>query len=288
MNNEYVGKWSGRLFDFVNVMFLLFLFATMIIPLLTTFSLSLSSNLASMKPGIHLFPEEFSVEGYVTIWTSLKLWLPFTNNVIVTVVGTIGHVFLASMAGYVLIHQLLPGKKIMISLILLTMVIPGEAILIPLYVVNKDLGLIDSLWALIISGLISGFSILLMRNYFFTVPYEMSESAKMDGAGDFRIFLTMYMPLAKSGLATITLFEFVSRWNHFSSALLFINDKAKYTLQIALRSLIIETPATSSNFFITTNVRMAGIVIALLPLIIIYPFVQKYFVKGIMVGATKE
>jgi putative aldouronate transport system permease protein len=127
-----------------------------------------------------------------------------------------------------------------------------------------------------------------MRNFFFTVPIEMSESARMDGAGDIRIFLTMYLPLAKAGLATVTLFEFVSRWNQFTPALLYISDHAKYTLQLALKSLIIDTDSTSSNFIITTNVRMAGIVIALIPLVIIYPYVQKYFVKGIMIGANKE
>lgn len=116
----------------------------------------------------------------------------------------------------------------------------------------------------------------------------MSESARIDGAGDPRIFFTMYLPLASAGLATVTLFEFVSRWNQFTPAVLYINDSSKYTLQIALKSLIVDTDSTSSNFMITTNVRMAGIVIALLPLIIIYPYVQKYFVKGMFVGANKE
>lgn len=212
----------------------------------------------------------------------------FTNNVIVTVVGTLGHVFLSSMAGYVLIQKGLPGKKWMLSAILLTMMIPSEAIMIPLYIVNQDLGLLNTLSSLILSGFVSGFSVILMRNFFLSVPYEMSESARIDGAGDPRIFFTMYLPLASAGLATVTLFEFVSRWNQFTPAVLYINDSSKYTLQIALKSLIVDTDSTSSNFMITTNVRMAGIVIALLPLIIIYPYVQKYFVKGMFVGANKE
>lgn len=160
--------------------------------------------------------------------------------------------------------------------------------MIPLYIVNQDLGLLNTLSSLILSGFVSGFSVILMRNFFLSVPYEMSESARIDGAGDPRIFFTMYLPLASAGLATVTLFEFVSRWNQFTPAVLFINDSSKYTLQIALKSLIVDTDSTSSNFMITTNVRMAGIVIALLPLIIIYPYVQKYFVKGMFVGANKE
>jgi putative aldouronate transport system permease protein len=279
---------SGRFFDVVNIAFLLLLVATMFIPFLNTFALAFSTNFASMQPAIILWPKEFSIEGFSTVWNRMQLYLPFTNNIIVTVVGTIGHVFLCAMAGYVLVQPRLPGKKLMVSLILITMMVPGEAIMIPSYVVYKELGLLNTLSALVISGLISGFSVLLMRNFFSTVPLEMSESARMDGAGDIRIFLTMYLPLAKAGIATVTLFEFVSKWNHFTPALLYINNTAKYTLQIALKSLIIDTDATSSNFIITTNVRMAGIVIALLPLVIIYPFVQKYFVKGIMVGANKE
>ncbi|MGE7826948.1 carbohydrate ABC transporter permease [Paenibacillus sp. NPDC093718] len=278
----------GRVFDAVNILFLLLLVSTMVIPFLNTLALAFSSNFASMQPGIVLWPKEFSLEGFSTVWYRMKLYLPFTNNVIVTVVGTVGHVFLSSMAGYVLIQKGLPGKKWMLSAILLTMMIPSEAIMIPLYIVNQDLGLLNTLSSLILSGFVSGFSVVLMRNFFLSVPYEMSESARIDGAGDLRIFFTMYLPLARAGLATVTLFEFVSRWNQFTPALLYINDSSKYTLQIALKSLIVDTDSTSSNFLITTNVRMAGIVIALLPLIVIYPYVQKYFVKGMFVGANKE
>ncbi|WP_284640661.1 carbohydrate ABC transporter permease [Paenibacillus silviterrae] len=287
MNFKY-NSWQSRTFDSINAVFLLLLISTMIIPFMNTIALAFSTNFASMQPGIVLWPKEFSTEGFSTVWNRMQLYLPFTNNVIVTIAGTLGHVLLCSMAGYVLVQQGLPGKKLMVSGILLTMMVPGEAIMIPLYVVNKELGLLNTLSALILSGLVSGFSVLLMRNFFLSVPYEMAESARMDGAGDIRIFFTMYLPLASSGLATVTLFEFVSRWNQFTPALLYISDHAKYTLQIALKSLIVDTDATSSNFIITTNVRMAGIVIALLPLMIIYPYVQKYFVKGIFVGANKE
>lgn len=288
MKSTNKSSLPGRVFDAVNILFLLLLVSTMVIPFLNTLALAFSTNFASMQPGIVLWPKEFSLEGFSTVWNRMKLYLPFTNNVIVTVVGTVSHVFLSSMAGYVLIQKGLPGKKWMLSAILLTMMIPSEAIMIPLYVVNQDLGLLNTLSSLILSGFVSGFSVVLMRNFFLSVPNEMSESARIDGAGDLRIFFTMYLPLARAGLATVTLFEFVSRWNQFTPALLYINDSSKYTLQIALKSLIVDTDSTSSNFLITTNVRMAGIVIALLPLIIIYPYVQKYFVKGMFVGANKE
>ncbi|WP_026564204.1 carbohydrate ABC transporter permease [Bacillus sp. UNC41MFS5] len=281
-------SWKRKFFYGLNILFLLLLVLTMIVPLLNTLTVSLSSNIESMKPGIKIWPTEINFEGYETIWKKLELWRPFYNNVIVTIVGTVLHVFLSAMAGYVLVQKELPGRKLMTTIIMVTMMIPGEAIMIPLYVVNKDLGLLNTLSSLVINGLVSGFSVLLMRNYFLGVSYELAESARMDGAGDLRIFLKIFLPLAKPGLATVTLFEFVSRWNHFTSALLYINDDKKYTLQLALRSLIITSDSTSSSDFITANVRMAGIVIALIPLLVIYPFVQKYFVKGLMLGSGKE
>ncbi|WP_274653628.1 carbohydrate ABC transporter permease [Paenibacillus humicola] len=280
--------WANKCFDALNALFLLALMLTMIIPFLNVIALAFSSGVASMQPDIILFPKSFSLEGFRTVWENLDLWRPFLNSAIVTVAGTALHVLLSCLAGYVLIHPELPGKRIMVTFILITMMVPQEAVMIPLYIVNKDLHLINTLSVLVLSGLVSGFSILLMRNFFLGVPYEMAESAKIDGAGEFRIFLTMYMRLATAGLATVTLFEFVGRWNAFTAAVMFINDSMKYTLQLALKSMIVDTGAVSSNYLITTNVRMAGIIISILPLLAVYPFVQKYFMKGILLGASKE
>lgn len=275
-------------FHLVNSFFLLLLVATMILPIWNTFVISISSNISSMHGGIRLWPSEPSLEGYRTVWQRIELWRPFGLNVLVTLLGTFVHVLLCAMAGYVLLHKGLPGRKLIISFILLTMMVPNEAVMIPLYVVNKELGLLNSVYALILYSLVSGFSILLMRNFFGAVSYEMAESAKIDGAGEFRIFSTMYVPLAKPGLATVALFEFVSRWNQLTPGLLYITDQKMFTLQVALRSLVIQSDSTSSNLFMTPNVRMAGVMLALIPLVAIYPFVQKYFVTGLMVGATKE
>ncbi|MCM3628469.1 carbohydrate ABC transporter permease [Paenibacillus glycanilyticus] len=280
--------WKSKVFDALNVLFLFGLMLTMIIPFINVLALSFSSGIASMRPEIVLWPKQFSAEGYAIVWKSLDIWRPLMNSVIVTVIGTVLHVLLSSLAGYVFIYPRLPGKKIMLTFILITMMLPQEAIMIPLYVVNKDLHLINTLSSLVLSGLVSGFSILLMRSFFLNVPYEMSESAKIDGAGEFRIFLTMYMRLAAAGLATVTLFEFVGRWNMFTAPVMFINDSMKYTLQVALKAMIIDTSSNSGTYMVTTNVRMAGIVISILPLLAVYPFVQKYFMKGILLGASKE
>ncbi|WP_035156243.1 carbohydrate ABC transporter permease [Cohnella thermotolerans] len=280
--------WKNKTFDALNYAFLLLLMLTMIVPFVNVVSLAFSSGLASMRPEMILFPKPFSTEGFRIVWQSLDLWRPFMNSAVVTVCGTAAHVLLSSLAGYVLIQPHLPGRKPMVSFLLLTMMIPQDAIMIPLYLVNKDLHLLDKLGSLVLSGMVSGFSILLMRNFFASVPYEMSESAQIDGAGTMRIFITMYMRLAKTGLATVALFEFVSRWNMLTAPVLLINDPAKTTLQVALKSMIVDTSSTSSSFLITTNVRMAGVLITMIPLLAVYPFVQRYFMKGIFLGANKE
>ncbi|GMA61327.1 carbohydrate ABC transporter permease [Alicyclobacillus fastidiosus] len=152
----------------------------------------------------------------------------------------------------------------------------------------QEFGLLNTLLALILSGAVSGFSILLMRNFFQSIPMDILEAAKIDGAGHFRSFWRIFIPLSKAGLATVTLFEFVGRWNNLLTTLLLINNSSKDTLQVALYGLVDQGSSTSSGNLVTTNVKMAGIIIAVLPLIFVYPFVQKYFVKGIFLGTSKE
>ncbi len=282
------GGTGERLFNVVNVLFMLLLVAVMVVPFINVLAVAFSSSLSSLELGIKLWPSEWSVEGFRTVWVNVGLQRAFINSVIVTSIGTVLHVALAAFAGYVLIQRNLPGKKLMIALILATMAIPGELIMIPLFIVNQNLGLLNSLAALVFSGLVSGFSILLIRNYFQSVPYDLWESAKIDGAGDFFIFRTIYLPLSQAGLATIALFELVSRWNQFLPVILYISDSSKYTLQVTLQALVTENEGVSGTSMITPNVRMAGIVIAILPLVVLYPFMQKYFVQGITLGSVKE
>jgi len=277
-----------RLFNVVNVTFMVLLVAVMIVPFVNVLAVAFSSNLSSLELGIKLWPSTWSVEGFRTVWINVGLQRAFINSVIVTSIGTVLHVALAAFAGYVLIQRNLPGKKLMIALILATMAIPGELIMIPLFIVNQNLGLLNTLASLVFSGLVSGFSILLIRNYFQSVPYDLWESAKIDGAGDFFIFRTIYLPLSQAGLATIALFELVSRWNQFLPVILYISDSSKYTLQVTLQALVTENEGVSGTAMITPNVRMAGIVIAILPLVALYPFMQKYFVQGITLGSVKE
>jgi putative aldouronate transport system permease protein len=279
---------SDRLFHLAMIVVLGLLALMMIVPFVNVLAVAFSAPLASMEHGIVLWPRDVSVDGFKTVWVNLNLQRAFMNSVIVTSAGTFFHVALCCFAAYVLIQRNLPGKRLMLGFILATMAIPGELIMIPLYIVNKDLGLLNSLWALIFSGMVSGFSILLLRNFFAGVPYDLAESAKIDGASDFHIFHTIYLPLSQAGIATITLFELVGRWNQFLPVVLYINDARKYTLQVALQALVTENEMNSGMSMITPNVRMAGIVIAIIPLVILYPIMQRYFVQGITLGSVKE
>jgi putative aldouronate transport system permease protein len=279
---------AERSFGVLNIVFMTLLAAVMIIPFINVLAVAFSSNLTSIDAGIKLWPSEWSVEGFRTVWVNVGLQRAFINSVIVTSIGTFFHVLLAAFAGYVLIQRNLPGKRVMILFIIATMAIPSELIMIPLFIVNRTLGLLDTLTALVFSGLISGFSILLLRNFFQSVPYDLWESAKIDGAGDFRIFSSIYLPLSQAGLATVGLFELVGRWNQFLPVVLYISDTSKYTLQVALQSLVQPEMATSGTSMVTPNVQMAGIVIAILPLIALYPLMQRYFVQGITLGSVKE
>ncbi len=279
---------GDRVYRGIVITFLLLAMSLMIIPFWNVLAVAFSTPLGSMSSGVILWPKGFSLDGFQVIWKNLGLERAFLNSVIVTSVGTVAHVFLACLAGYVLIQLDLPGRKFLVVFILATMAIPGELIMIPLFIVFKDFGLLNTLFALILSGMVSGFSILLMRNFFAGVPFDLAESARIDGATDFHIFRTIYLPLSRAGIATIALFEMVGRWNMFLPVILYINDSSKYTLQVVLRSLVTENQGNSGTSMITPNVQMAGILIAILPLVALYPVMQRYFVKGITLGSVKE
>ena len=277
-----------RLFQVLNNLLLLGLTLSMVVPLVNVLAVSFTTDLESYESTIKLFPRVPSLTGYRVLFERVAILTPFVNNTIVTVCGTTLHVLLCAMAGYVLVRERFPGKTLLVLAVTLPMMIPFEMIIIPVYVTIRRLGLLDTLAALVVIGMVSTFSILLMRNYFESIPRSLEESALIDGAGEATVFFRIYLPLSAPGLATITIFEFVSRWNQFLSAVLFINSPRNYTLQIALRSLVISQELTSTTQSVANNTRMAGIVISILPLILVYVLAQRYFIRGVMVGAVKE
>ena len=274
--------------DYVIAALLVLIIGATIIPLLYALALSFSSNLASVRAGVQLWPSEWSTQGYETAWRRLDLARPFFNSVLVTTVGTFFHVMIAAMAAYTLLQRQFRARGLLVSLLFLTMSVPGEAIMVPLYIVNRQLGLLNTLTALVLSGLVSGFSILLLFNYFRGVPVSLVDAARIDGAGDFTIFSRVYLPISVPGLAAVSLFEIVGRWNQFTAPLLYITDPEKYTVQLALQRVVASNDSVSGADVVLPNTQMAAVVIAVGVLVLIFPFVQRFFVKGIVLGATKE
>ncbi|MBW7882739.1 MAG: carbohydrate ABC transporter permease [Caldilineaceae bacterium] len=284
----YRPSLSYRLFQIVNGLIMLALVLTMLLPFANTLALSFSTPRNSMQPGIVLWPNPVSIAGYEVLFKQVDIMRPLLNNTYVAVVGTLLHVTLSAITAYALVRRPFPGRRLFILVLLVTMMIPMENIMIPIYVVYKDLGLLNTLNAIVVSGAVSGFSVLLLKNFFEGIPIELAESAEIDGANDLRIFLQIFVPLSLAGLATVTLFQFVSKWNNFFEAVLFLSDTSKYTLQIALKNLIINSDITSTTDSVSKNAQMAGVVISVLPLIILYPFLQRFFSAGITLGAVKE
>jgi putative aldouronate transport system permease protein len=278
---------SRNVFNIINALILSGALLLTIIPLLSTIAISFSTDFNSMMPGVTLWPKEFSLSGYIVLLEQVKIMTPLINNTIVTLSGTFLHVLFCMITAYALSKGNFPGKKVFIAFMMLTMMIPIQNIMIPLYILYRDLKLLNTLWAVILSGMITGYTVILLKNFFERIPLSIGEAATIDGASEMTILWRIYFPLAKPGLATVTLFQFVERWNHFTEALLFLNDPRKFTLQLALKKLIIDNDASSSATQISNNTQMAGVMIAILPLLILYPFLQKYFISGLTLGASK-
>ncbi|MFA6681849.1 MAG: carbohydrate ABC transporter permease [Sphaerochaeta sp.] len=269
------------------ILIILFIIALMGLPMLNVLAVSFSTVAKSDAPGLILFPNPPTFEGYTFIWSFVNLAQPFFNTVYVSVVGTILHVLMAALAGYILNQRDLPFRKAMTSFILLTMTVPNELTMIGIYAVNRDLGLLNSYTGLIVNGMISGFSVFLMRNYFQGIPLSLAESARIDGATELTIFSRIYLRLSIPGLMTIGTLELIRRWNNINLVVTLISDMNKWTLPVVLRSILFEQTTTSGTSYIFANAKMAAVVLTAIPLVVLYFFTQTFFTSGVMIGAIK-
>lgn len=272
----------------LNILVLVIVVVLMGLPMLNVLAVSLSTQAKSDSPGLVLLPIPPSFEGYTFIWKHTNLPRPFFNTVYVSVVGTVLHVLMASLAGYILCQNTLPFRKAMTTFILLTMTVPYELTMIGIYAVNRDLGLTNTYAGLILNGMVSGFSVFLMRNYFQAIPLSLAESARIDGAGEWRIFSSIYLRLSVSGLMTIGTLELIRRWNNITMTITLISDMKKWTLPVVLRYILFDQTSTSGTSYIFANAKMAAVVMTALPLVVLYFFTQSFFSSGIMIGSVKE
>ncbi len=240
-----------------------------------------------------LWPKGFNLSAYEIIIQNHQFLTSFKNTVLRTALGVVINLSLQLCFAYALSKRYLPGRKYFMLYIVITMLFNGG--IIPTYLIVKSTGLIDTIWALVIPTALSTWNIILLRSFFENIPDSLEESAKIDGANDLIIFYRIYLPLSTASIATIGLFIAVTHWNTYMDAVIYINDPAKQVLQIFLRDMVVrmEMAALLGDMGVmndktsSLNVRTASIFLVALPIIIVYPFIQKYFVKGVMLGAVK-
>jgi ABC-type glycerol-3-phosphate transport system permease component len=285
--------YGDKLFQLFNYVFLLAAAATMLMPLLQLLAVSFSSPIAADSKKVFLLPVEFTTASWSHILQNEGLWLSFGITVYITVAGTLISMLFSVLTAYPLAHKdFLIRKPIMLGIII-TMIF--NAPMIPFFLTVRELGLMNSLWALILPGVIGTFNMIIIRTFFMGIPKELDDSARIDGCSDAGILFRIYLPLSKPVLATVSLFYAVGYWNTFSRAVLFIRDPEKWPLQMKLRAYLTSPEELASVNLIlgdydfnTTTLKAATILFATIPIILVYPYLQKYFVKGSMLGSLKE
>ena len=264
---------------------------SIVVPMLVVISTSFASGDQIRDAGGYvLFPTDPTLEAYRTIFSSPLVFRALGVSVFVTVVGTLLALLVTICMAYALSRPVLGGKFMLMAIILTLFFSPG---LIPMFLMIKQLGLLNSIWSLILPGVFAGFNFIVMRSFFMGIPSELMEAARIDGASDFRILRTIVLPLSKAVIAVIGLFYAVGFWNSFFNAMLYINDQSLWPIQMILRSYVIQgTSLTADQLGVQQapppqSIKMAVVVVALAPIVMVYPFLQKYFSKGVITGAIK-
>jgi putative aldouronate transport system permease protein len=280
-------------FNIFNYTLLSVIAATMILPLLQLLAVSFSSPIAAESKQVFLFPMDFTLGTWKHILQNEVLWRSFGVTIYITVVGTFLSMLFTVLTAFPLSRREFLLKKPIMLAIVITMIF--NAPMIPYFLTVRELGLMDTLWALIIPGLISTFNMIIVRTFFMGIPSDLDDAAKIDGCNDFRLLFQIYLPLSKPVLATIGLFYAVGFWNTFQPAVLFLRDQTLWPLQMRLRGYFISPEALAEvNLvmgdydFNTITLKAATIIFATVPIVLVYPYLQKYFVKGAVLGSLKE
>lgn len=282
--NLQQGNRGRTLFVICNYIFMGIIVFLMLLPILKVLSDSLDR---SAFYGFSLLPNQFSWNAYKVVFTDQFMVRPFLVSIYVTVVGTTISMLVTTMGAYVLTQKEMPGRSFFIYMILVTMVF--NAGMIPTYLVYRDLHLLNSLWAAILPLSVSAFNLILMKNFFQEIPGSLIEAAEIDGCTPFGIFWKIVLPMSKPALATVGLFVIVAYWNDFFHYVIYMTDRNLYNFQVRLRELVLSDDFTAigGEQVFGRSLQNAAIVVAMIPVMLIYPWLQKYFVTGINLGAVK-
>jgi putative aldouronate transport system permease protein len=281
---------AGRVFDVFNLILLGAVGVLAMLPFVFIIAGSLATEEELTRRSFFLWPETLSLESYAAIFSTPTFVRSLAVTIGVTVVGTLIQLAVTVCMAYPLAKRGLPGRNIIISLIIFTMVF--SAGMIPTFLLVKDLGLLNTWWALILPAAVNPFSLIIIKNFFQELPIELEESAKIDGATELRILWSILLPLSKPVLATFALFYAVGIWNDFMSPLLYLSDSSMWTLQMFLRQVTVAANVAVDNpdpnyIAPAQGIKFAVVVVATIPILLFYPFLQKHFAKGILIGSVK-
>lgn len=289
-------KTSDRRFEILLIAILSILGILVAYPLIYVLSSSFSSASAVMSGKVWLFPVEFGLDGYRAIFKNSQVLIGYRNSLFYMVAGTCINVVMTLMAAYALSRSDLPGQGPIMLIFTFTMIFSGG--MIPTYLVIKNLHMLNTVWSMLIPGAISVNNMIITRTFIKnSIPNEMLEAAKIDGCNDVQYFFNMVLPLSGSVIAVITLYYAISHWNSYFNAFMYLSDQKLYPLQLFLRDILISNKVDASMVIVDDAaaakeglaelLKYSLIVVAMLPVMIIYPFVQKHFVKGVMIGSIK-
>jgi ABC-type glycerol-3-phosphate transport system permease component len=286
---------NERVFQTINNTLLIVFSLSMIAPLIHLAAVSLSAPLYAQAKQVAFWPKGFNIDVYRTIFGMETLWRAMAVSIYITIVGTLIALVFTSTLAYTLSRPAMPYKKWILKGIVITFVFSTP--LIPSYLLVKSLGMENSLWALMIPGALSAFNVIIMKTFFQGISTELFDASKIDGCNEMGIYTRIAVPLSMPVIATIALFHAVGQWNSYFGALIYIRTKTLYPMQVLLRNLVIEDSGNSlsqqnavdSIAAATPEMMKAGVILfATLPILLFYPFLQKYFVKGAMLGSLKE
>lgn len=285
---------SERIFDVINYLIMLLLVIVTLYPCYYVVVASVSDPVQIYASnGLLLWPKGFGLYSYLDVLKNTQLWIGYRNTIFYVLVGGLLSVMLTTTAAFSLTRRVLPGKNIILFIIMSTMYFSGG--LIPTYLVVKGLHLTDTMFAVILVHAVSTYNLIITISYFRSMPYELEEAAKIDGASDYTILFRILFPLAKPIIAVIAMYYMVAKWNDYFTGMVYLRERSLFPLQLILREILLENSAASQQSTVSAdaaqayadNVKYATIVVSTIPILCVYPFVQKYFIKGVMIGAVK-
>lgn len=287
---------GDRIFDIVNIILLSLIMLVILYPLYFIVIASFSDPLEVLAGKVVLYPKRFNLDAYGMVFRDSSIMTGYRNTIFYTLFGTAINISLSVLAAYPLSRRDFVGRQLLTMVLTITMFFSGG--MIPLYLTVSSLGLLDTIWAILLPGAVSVWNVVIIRTYFQTsIPFELTEAAMVDGASNFQLLFRVILPLSTPVIAVMVLFYGVAHWNAFFNALIYINSKQLYPLQLVLRSILVQNTMSddmmsdldtlANRQLLAETIKYALIVVATAPIIAVYPFLQKYFVKGIMVGAVK-